>query len=132
MSYASAQYSRGAETTVPPRELEAAAFAYVNRSLEDAADHRARTVALGRNQRLWALLLNDIGLTSNGLPSILKQDLVTLGRWSMAYSIVAMGSDRPLQPLIDINNDMIEALKPVATEPGLPRSSNQTRLAVVF
>ena len=133
MFYGSAQYSLGASNTVPPRELEAAAFAYVNRSLETAADHRERTVALGRNQRLWALLLNDVGLTSNTLPPVLKKDLVTLGRWSMSYSIVAMGSERPLQPLIDINTDMIEALRPLSpVQPAAPRTADQMKLAVAI
>ena len=112
MSYGSTRYSRGAETAVPPRDLEAAAFAFVNRSLEDAKESHDRTVALGRNHRLWALLLADIGLSSNALPPILKQDLVSIGSWSMSYSIIAMGRDIPLQPLVDINLDMIEALKP--------------------
>ena len=105
------QYNRGAETAIPPRDLEAAAFAFVNRSLEEARERHERTMALGRNHRLWALLVTDIGLSSNALPPILKKDLVSIGSWSMSYSIIAMGRDISLQPLIDINHDMIDALK---------------------
>ncbi len=111
MSYGSTQYGRGAEKAIPPRDLEAAAFAFVNRSLEDASSNEERVKALGRNHRLWSLLLTDIGLSSNTLPPILKQDLVSIGSWSMSYSIIAMGRDIPLQPLLDINHDMIDALK---------------------
>ena len=111
MSYGSTQYDRSAGTALPPRDLEAAAFAFVNQLLESANEAKERVVALGRNHRLWSLLLTDIGLSSNGLPPILKQDLVTIGSWSMSYSIIAMGRDLPMKPLIDINSDMIEALK---------------------
>ena len=68
-------------------------------------------MALGRNHRLWSLLLTDVGLSSNALPPILKKDLVSIGSWSMSYSIIAMGRDISLRPLIDINTDMIDALK---------------------
>lgn len=111
MSYGSTQYGRGAEKAIPPRDLEAAAFAFVNRSLDEASNSHERVKALGRNHRLWSLLLTDIGLSSNALPTILKKDLVSIGSWSMSYSIIAMGRDIPLQPLIDINHDMIDALR---------------------
>lgn len=111
MSYGSTQYDRTAETTTPPRDLEAAAFAFVNQLLENAVENKERITALGRNHRLWSLLLTDVGLSSNALPPILKQDLVTIGSWSMSYSIIAMGRDLPLQALVQINNDMIEALR---------------------
>lgn len=110
MTYGSTQYDRSAAKSVPPRELEASAFAFVNRLLESASENQERIVALGRNHRLWSLLLTDIGLSSNALPPILKKDLVSVGGWSMSYSIAAMGREIPLQPLIDINRDMIEAL----------------------
>ena len=131
MSYGSTQYDRSAGTALPPRDLEAAAFAFVNQLLENAIDAKERVTALGRNHRLWSLLLTDIGLASNALPPILKQDLVSIGSWSMSYSIIAMGRDIPLQPLIDINFDMIEALKlkrvPEISAPSPDRS--QMRLA---
>ena len=111
MSYGMAQYDRSAETALAPRDVEAAAFAFVNKLLEGATDGPERTAALARNHRLWSLLLTDIGLSSNGLPPILKKDLVSVGSWSMSYSIIAMGRDLSLDPLIDINHDMIEALK---------------------
>lgn len=111
MSYGSSQYDRQAKRSLPPRDVEAAAFAFVNRSLEGAAGSADRIAALARNHRLWSLLITDVGLSSNTLPPILKKDLVSIGSWSMAYSIAAMGRDLPLRPLLDVNADMIEALK---------------------
>ncbi len=111
MSYGSTQYDRSAGKALAPRDLEAAAFAFVNELLENAREARERVAALGRNHRLWSLLLTDVGMSNNGLPTILKKDLVSVGSWSMSYSIAAMGRDLPLGPLIDVNRDMMEALR---------------------
>ncbi len=111
MSYGSTQYDRSAGKALAPRDLEAAAFAFVNELLEHAREAQERVAALARNHRLWSLLLTDVGMSSNGLPTILKKDLVSVGSWSMSYSIAAMGRDLPLRPLIDVNRDMIEALR---------------------
>ena len=118
MSYGSTQYDRSAAKSITPRDLEAAAFAFVNRLLETGSEGHERTVALARNHRLWSLLLIDVGLISNALPTILKKDLASIGSWSMSYSIAAMGRDLPVKPLIDINCDMIEALKLSDPPPG--------------
>ena len=117
MNNGQAVYGRNAARSLAPRDVEAAAFVFVNRMLAEAEAGSERIKALNRNHRLWSLLLNDIGLSSNGLPPILKKDLVSVGAWSMSYSIAAMNQDRPVQPLIDINNDMIEALRPVPVGP---------------
>ena len=111
MSYGSKQYDRSAGKALAPRDIEAAAFAFVNELLESAREARERVAALGRNHRLWSLLLTDVGMSNNGLPPILKKDLVSVGSWSMSYSIAAMGRDLPVEPLIDINRDMMEALR---------------------
>ncbi len=111
MSYGSTQYDRSAGKALAPRDLEAAAFAFVNELLENAREAQERVAALGRNHRLWSLLLTDVGMSNNGLPTILKKDLVSVGSWSMSYSIAAMGRDLPLAPLIDVNRDMMEALR---------------------
>lgn len=94
-----------------PRDVEAAAFVFVNRALESAEDDRARITALGRNQKLWSLLLKDLALSSNALPPALKDDLVRLGSWAMRYSLNAIGEGLPVQPLLDVNRDMIEGLR---------------------
>ena len=111
MSYGSTQYDRSAGKALAPRDLEAAAFAFVNELLENAREAQERVAALARNHRLWSLLLTDVGMSNNGLPPILKKDLVSVGSWSMSYSIAAMGRDLPVAPLIDVNRDMMEALR---------------------
>ena len=106
-----ANYDRAGQS-LAPRDVEAAAFLFVNRMMEEAGTAPDRIKALGRNHRLWSLLLTDIGLTSNQLPLVLKKDLVSIGAFSMSYSIAAMGRDLSLKPLIRINADMVEALRP--------------------
>ena len=117
MTNGQAIYGRNAARSLAPREVEAAAFVFVNRMLTEASTKLDRIKALNRNHRLWSLLLKDVGLSSNSLPPVLKKDLVSLGAWSMSYSIAAMNQDHPIQPLIDINDDMIDALRPLAAEP---------------
>jgi flagellar biosynthesis regulator FlaF len=112
MSYAANQYRRAAASALSPREAEAAAFIFVNRLLEAvSSEPQGRVRALGKNHDLWSMLLKDVGLDSNRLPPILKGDLVSVGMWSMRYSVMAMGDERGLDPLIRINEDMIEALR---------------------
>ncbi len=117
MSYGQAEYGRKTAGSLEPREVEAAAFVFVNRMLQEASTASERIKALHRNHKLWSLLVTDVGLTGNELPPILKKDLVSVGAWSMSYSIAAMSQDRPIQPLVDINNDMVDALRPRVVAP---------------
>ena len=111
MGYGNQTYRNSEAGALAPREVEAAAFLFVNRALEQADGTRARVEALFKNQKLWSLLLKDLACSTNELPVILKQDLVRLGTWSMAYSIRAMGGELTVQPLIDTNGDMVDALR---------------------
>ena len=111
MAYGTHTYRNSEAGVLAPREVEAAAFLFVNRALEQADGVRPTVEALGKNQKLWSLLLKDLACSTNALPLVLKQDLVRLGTWSMAYSIRAMPGELPLQPLIDVNRDMAAALR---------------------
>ena len=111
MAYGNQIYRNSEAGALAPREVEAAAFLFVNRALEQADGARAKVEALCKNQKLWSLLLKDLACSTNELPEILKQDLVRLGTWSMAYSIRAMQGELSFQPLIDTNSDMVDALR---------------------
>ena len=111
MAYGNQTYRNSEAGALAPREVEAAAFLFVNRALEQADGVRSKVEALCKNQKLWSLLLKDLACSTNALPEILKQDLVRLGTWSVAYSIRAMPGELPLRPLIDINSDMVDALR---------------------
>lgn len=95
-----------------PRETEAAAFAFVNRLLAQGDNRESRMRGLVKNQQLWSLLLRDVGSSSNNLPTVLKSDVTSLGLMVIRNTISAMGStDRPVMQLIQVNEDMIEALR---------------------
>ncbi len=123
-------YEKNAANFLPPRDVEAAAFEFVNRMLSEATDAAARIRALNRNHRLWSLLLGDVGLSGNQLPPILKKDLTAIGAWSMSYSTAAMGRALPIQPLLDVNRDMIEALRSSNPAPAVTRPPARSSVAV--
>ena len=67
---------------------------------------------LVKNQQLWSLLLRDMGSSSNGLPQVLKSDLMSLGFLTLRETIMAMGDgSRSVAGLIQVNEDMIEGLR---------------------
>ncbi|HEX4260233.1 MAG TPA: flagellar biosynthesis regulator FlaF [Acetobacteraceae bacterium] len=95
-----------------PRELEIMAFRYCNRLLTEAAEPIARITALSKNHELWSILVKDLALENNGLPEVLKQNLIALGQWSMRYAILAMArTELPMAPMVRVNSDMIEGLE---------------------
>ncbi|MGI4745141.1 MAG: flagellar biosynthesis regulator FlaF [Janthinobacterium lividum] len=128
MNYGANQYRRSEGGALSPRETEAAAFAFVNRLLAEDGDPGRRMRALAKNQQLWSMLLKDIGSSNNGLPEILKADLATVGFWAVRTSIAAMGDDRPVTALMQVNDDMIAGLR--TTQENSSPSAGQARLAM--
>ena len=94
-----------------PRETEILAFGLCNERLTKADTPHARIEALHKTHELWSLLVKDLQLPGNALPQDLKDRLTALGFWAMSYSTRAMPGDLPVQPLIDINRNMIEGLR---------------------
>ncbi len=112
MNYGANQYRRSEGGALPPRETEAAAFVFVNRLMIQEDDADVRMAGLVKNQQLWSLLLKDVGNSANRLPAVLKEDLARIGFWMMRQTIAAMGDrHRRLLPLIEVNDDMIAALR---------------------
>jgi flagellar biosynthesis activator protein FlaF len=110
MHHGAARYRQASIQAVAPRETEIAAFGSVIRALSEAADETARIRALGRNHDLWSVLVKDLGLEGNGLPEALKTQLVGLGFWSMRYSTLAILQKLPVEPLLDVNRNVMEGL----------------------
>lgn len=94
-----------------PQEAEILAFGLCNARLSNAHESRTRIEALNKNHSLWSLLVRDLSGQANQLPAQLKQSLLDLGFWVMSYSLAAMGRELPLQPLIDVNQNILEGLK---------------------
>jgi flagellar protein FlaF len=113
MAFGFDQYQRAGNTVASPRELEAQVFNFVNRHLKEAeagSDVPKRIHALHRNHKLWSLLVKDVAHTGNRLPEPLKQNILRLGFWAMSYSTLAIAKPMELEPLISVNQHMIDAL----------------------
>ena len=116
-----ASYERAGGASALPRDTEITAFAVVNRMLGEAAAETAgggrRLKALGKNHELWSLLVKDLARDGNALPDGLKRDLVSLGMWSMGYSLKAMGAPLAVEPLIAVNRNIADGLRAQAAAP---------------
>lgn len=102
-------YQQRAATQETPQSLELRAFGFVTQGLRQAStspDPTARIRALHRNHQLWLTLVSDLATPENPLPDELKGRLITLGMWSMRYSLRAMEEDIPVDPLIDVNTEI--------------------------
>ncbi|GBR71264.1 flagellar biosynthesis regulator FlaF [Gluconobacter kanchanaburiensis] len=117
MTYAFSQYQKQSGSYLSSREIEVMAFRHVNTLLTQAADHEAKVAALAANLKLWSLLSLSVERVDCPLPTVLRDDLIKVGSWSMRYSNAAFNAPKDLQPLIDINNDMIEGLAAAAPAP---------------
>ncbi len=104
-----------------PRETEILAFGLCNDRLAEAGTPRARIEALHRTQQLWAVLVKDLQSPGNALPGNLKQQLLSLGIWAMMYCTRAILEALPVQPLIDVNRNMIGGLR---AQPDAAKSSS--------
>jgi flagellar protein FlaF len=94
-----------------PRETEILAFGLCNTRLKNAGDSSSRIDALNKTHQLWSILVRDLSGDANKLPEDLKRQLVDLGFWAMSYSVAAMGSGLSTQPLIDVNQNILDGLK---------------------
>lgn len=117
MHYGARQYQRTGDLAASPRSIEIAVFRETNRRMAAAADEISRIGALHRNHRMWSALLKDLGLSGNPLPDTLKQDLTSLGLFAMKYSTVAISQSLPLEPLIAINEQMVDGLGMQVNQP---------------
>ncbi len=94
-----------------PVETEILALGLCNDRLAKANDARARVEALSRNHNLWSMFLRDLSGTNNRLPQSVKDPLIQLGLWSMAYSNLALTKNLSLQPLIEVNRNIQDGLR---------------------
>jgi len=114
VTYAASQYQKQSGSYLSSREVEVMAFRHVNTLLTQAKDHDKKVAALAANLKLWSILSLSVERVDCPLPAVLRDDLLKVGSWSMRYSNAAFNAPKDLQPLVDINNDMIEGL---STEP---------------
>lgn len=91
-------------------DAERAAFTLIIRELHACTPGVTRVRALGRNHTLWSLLVQDLSLAENRLPEGIKAQLISLGLWAMRYSTLALLKDLPIEPLISVNQNVVDGL----------------------
>jgi flagellar protein FlaF len=124
---AAAQYQKTAADRISGHDTERAVFTLINRELSECKPGPSRVRALGRNHTLWSTLVQDLSLAENQLPDGIKAQLISLGLWAMRYSTLALLKDLALEPLIEVNRNVMEGL--VAQSTHAPVAAPFTRSA---
>jgi flagellar protein FlaF len=107
-------YAGVQQATESARDLEIRAIAHVTRQLADVnqpeADPLARIRALNGNMKLWSLLMQDLESPGNGLPDEIKANYISIGRYVHRTSLASLQGQEPLDGLIALNTDVLDAL----------------------
>ena len=115
-AYASA--AKSAQSTVPPRELEASLLikaATRLQSISDDWDMRKNELdeALAYNRKLWTLLVSAVIAEDNPLPVGIKQNILALANFifNRTFQISAEPQAQHLTVLVGINRDIAAGLR---------------------
>lgn len=74
--------------------------------------------ALWENQRIWMAFANALSHSDNGLPADLRADLISLAIWVDKQTAGALGGDKTVTPLVELNQNIIAGLS--ANAPAAP------------
>jgi len=81
---------------------------------EGRANLGGLAVALAENRQLWTVMMSDCAIDTNELPQQLRAAIVSLGLWVIRYSGQVLRGEAEIDPLIDVNRDVMEGLVPKA------------------
>ena len=114
-------YQTVAQRTENPRDTEYRLFGQVTRALLDAekldrSKIRERMDALDWNRRMWSVLGADCSVDGNGLPDIVRANIVSLSIWVNKHTSLVMRNQEEIAPLIEINRIIMQGLAPGAGE----------------
>ena len=132
-----AAYQKANQNAENPRQTEYRAFALFTRAMEEAdkednAMERIRAVA--NNRRLWLTMQMDLLSEENALPDDLKGRLLSIAFWVGRYSLQAMKGEASVAPLIAVNKQIMEGMKPQdptkGPETSPPPSGRETKLSL--
>ena len=110
-----AAYQKANQNTENPRQTEYRAFAIFTRAMEEADKEdnaMARIKAVANNRRLWLTLQMDLLSAENGLPDDLRGRLLSIAFWVSRYSLNAMKGEASVAPLITVNKQIMDGMKP--------------------
>jgi flagellar protein FlaF len=123
MHYAANAYSKVAQTTQSPRELEASLLmkaALRLQMIKDDWDGRQKDLdeALTYNRKLWTVLVSSITRPENPMPAPIKQNVANLGVFIFNHTLNLMGKPEAarLTILVNINREIAAGLRGLGTE----------------
>ncbi len=123
MQQAATAYTKVAQATQSPRELEAAILmkaATRLQAIRDDWEGRRRELfeALTYNRKLWTILVSSTTEADNPLPVGIKQNVANLGIFIFNHTLAVMTQPAPerLAILIDINREIAAGLRGPAAQ----------------
>ncbi len=118
MQQAATAYSRVAQATQSPRELEATILMKAATRLQAIRDdweakQPELDEALTYNRKLWTVLVSSATEATNPLPATIKQNVANLGIFVFNHTVALMSEPRPerLGVLITINRELAAGLR---------------------
>ena len=118
MHYAANAYSKVAQATQSPRELEAHVLmkaAMKLQAIRDDWDARAKDLdeALTFNRKLWTILVSSVTRPENPLPPAIKQNIANLGLFIFNHTLKLASDPNPerLGILVTINREIAAGLR---------------------
>jgi flagellar protein FlaF len=118
MHYAANAYSKVAQATQSPRELEAHVLlkaATRFQAIRDDWESRAKDLdeALTYNRKIWTVIVSSVTRPENPLPKPIKQNVANLGLFVFNHTLSLMSDAKPerLGILININRELAAGLR---------------------
>jgi flagellar protein FlaF len=126
MHYAASAYTKTAQATQSPRELEAAILMKAATRFQLIRDdwtgrHKELDEALTYNRKLWTILVTSATRPENPLPQSIKQNVANLGLFIFNHTLKLMAEPNPerLGILVTINREIAAGLRGI----GVPDKS---------
>jgi len=108
-------YQKAQRAAENPRSTEYRLFGQVTGALMEAQSSGARGMplidALDWNRRMWSTLAIDCLDDANQLPKELRAQIVSLSLWVTKYSAQVVRDGASLDPLIDVNRNIMQGLQ---------------------
>lgn len=131
-------YKKTIRQSEDPRDIERRVLSQANRALEetrgdfDTADVSERFLLLANglrtslveNQKIWALFTRSLSLDSNELPDTIRADLLSLASFVARQTDGALAAEKCIQPIIDINNNLIDGMSIRVAPAPAPANAN--------
>jgi len=110
-------YQTTAQRTENPRLTEYRLFGQVTRALLEVeklerTKFRERMEALDWNRRMWSVLAADCSVDGNGLPEMVRANIISLSIWVNKHTSLVMRNQEEIGPLIEINRIIMQGLAP--------------------